>query len=302
MAAVLLVTASCGSPTSDGSGPAEVGTVSWQQQDLTFDHPADWTWVAVDANVRSKGFTVLGLLATVPIDVDRMCKGNAKRQKCNLRKYDLQPGTLVATITTGQSHASDVWQEEAPADATAMSAGGMPALLHEESDADGDLRLRWSIARPDAAGGWYEIAAELRGPGETAMRQQLDALVQSVAFDPPVELLPDDNRSLSDMAFEAMKELKADRQDGTAYSCFLDRPGVRPGVLDRIPGARPLVNKLPVSCSFRAEAPRWNVWRLSLRYSWAALGDRKAGSWLVTQWVAADGKLGAMSAGGDKVP
>lgn len=73
-------------------------------------------------------------------------------------------------------------------------------------------------------------------------------------------------------------------------------------MVDRLPGARPLANKLPVGCSFRAEATRWNVCRLSLRYSWAALGDRAAGSWLVTQWVTADGKLAARSAGGDKAP
>jgi hypothetical protein len=134
------------------------------------------------------------------------------------------------------------------------------------------------------------------------MRQQLVALVTSIAFEPPAEPLPTDKRSLTDMAFEAMKQLKSDPRDGAAFGCFLDRPGVRPGVVDRMPGVRPLANKLPVGCSFRAEATAWNAWRLSLRYSWAALGDRHAGSWLVTQWVTADGELAGRSTEGDKVP
>jgi hypothetical protein len=303
LAAVVLVMAACGSQASDGSGkPAAVGTVQWQHEDLSFEHPANWTWLPFDADVHDQKATVLGYLATVPIDLRQICTGKAKRLKCDFDNYELQPGTLAVTITTGQGLSSDVWQDEAPAEATALTAGGMPALLREERDAEDDVLLSWSVARPGAAGTWYQIDAELRGPGDEALRQQLDALVKSIAFEPPVEPLPTDKRSLTDMAFDAMQLLKSDPHDGTAFGCFLDRPGVRPGVVDRMPGARPLGYKLPVGCSFRAEATRWNAWRLSLRYSWAAIGDRHAGSWLVTQWVTADGELGARSTGGDKVP
>jgi hypothetical protein len=303
LAAVLLITAACGSPASDGSGgAAAVGTVPWQQDDLAFEHPSNWTWLPFKKAVRDKDATVLGYLATTPIDLDAICSGSKKHPKCDVDGYDLQPGTLVVTITTGHDLSADVWQDEPGADATALIAGGMPALLREGSDADNDILLSWSIARPDASGGWYQVDAEMRGPGEAAMRQQLDALLTSVAFEPAVEPLPTDKRALSDMAFEAMKQLKADKRDGAAFGCFLDRPGVRPGVVERLPGARPLSGKLPVGCSFRAEATRWNAWRLSLKYSWAALGDRSAGSWLVTQWVTADGKLGARSAAGDRAP
>jgi hypothetical protein len=303
LAGVVLVAAACGSPASDDTGnTAAVGTVAWQHEDLTFEHPANWTWLPFDREVGTKRSTVLGYLATVPIDVDQICRGKAKRPKCDFDNYDLQAGTLAVTITTGRDLASDVWQDETPADATALTAGGMPALRREVSDVDDDVLLSWSIARPDAAGGWYQLDAEVRGPEEAAMRQQLEALVASVAFEPPVEPLPDDRRSLTDMAFEAMQRLKADPDDGPAYGCFLDRPGVRPGAVDRMPGVRPLANRLPVGCSFRAEATRWNAWRLSLRYSWAAIGDRHAGSWLVSQWVTADGELGGRSTGGDKVP
>jgi hypothetical protein len=278
-----------------------VGTVPWQHEDVSFAYPANWTWLPFDTEVGTKHSTVLGYLSSVPIDLDAICTGKKKHPKCDFDNYARQPGSLAVTIAAGHGVSSDVWQDETPAGATALTAGGMPALFREDSNADDGVLLSWSIARPDAAG-WYEIAAELRGPGDEAMRQQLDALVKSVAFDPPAEPLPTDKRSLTDMAFEAMKKLKADPHDGAAYGCFLDRPGVRPGVVDRVPGARPLVNKLPVGCSFRAEATRWNLWRLSLRYSWAALGDRSAGSWLVTQWVTPDGKLGASSSGGDKLP
>ncbi|HYN64569.1 MAG TPA: hypothetical protein VES36_08195 [Candidatus Limnocylindrales bacterium] len=303
LAAILLVTASCGSAGPDGSSSAaDVDMVPWQHKDLTFDHRTDWAWLPTDPEIQTKKFTVLGYLATVPIDVDQICTGTAKRQKCNFANYALKPGTLVVTIMTGQALSADVWQDETPGDASAMTAGGMPSVFRESSDADEHLLLSWRIARPDAAGGWYQIGAELRGPGEAAMRQQLEALIGSVVFEPPVEPLPTDRRSVNDMAYDAMKQLRADPDDGSSYDCFLDRPGARPGVVDRIPGAPRLATSLSVSCSFRAEATRWNVWRLSLRYSWAAIGDRRAGSWLVTQWVTADGMLGASSAAGDKVP
>jgi hypothetical protein len=303
LAAVLLITAACGSSASDGNGgAAEVGTAPWQREDLAFVHPANWTWLPFKNEVKVKDATVLGYLATAPIDLHAICSGSKKHPKCDVHGYELQPGTLVVTITTGHDLSADVWQDEPAADATALTAGGMPALLREGSDADNDTLLSWSISRPDASGGWYQLDAELRGPGEAEMRQQLDALVTSVAFEPEVEPLPTDKRSLTDMAFEAMQRVKAGKRDGAAFGCFLDRPGVRPGVVESLPGARRLSGKLPVGCSFRAEATRWNAWRLSLRYSWAALGDRSAGSWLVTQWVTADGKLGARSTGGDRAP
>lgn len=157
LAAVLLVSAACGSPASDGSGDAAgVGTVPWQHEDLTFDHPANWTWLPFYGTVHIKKTTALGYLATVPIDLDAICKGKAKHQKCDVDNYQLQPGSLVVTITTGQSLSSDVWQDETPADATAMTAGGMPALFREARDADEDLLFSWSIARP-AAAGWYQF-------------------------------------------------------------------------------------------------------------------------------------------------
>jgi hypothetical protein len=303
LAAVLLVTASCGSPSSNASDAAAgAGTVPWQRENLTFDRPADWAWLPFEPAVRTKQRTVLGYLATIPIDVDRICKGNKKHPKCNFDDYDLQPGKVAVTIMSGQGLASDVWQDEIPADATELSVAGMPALFREETGEDDHVTLSWTVARPDAAGGWYEISAETRGPAAGPLRQQLDALIGSVTFEPAVASLPSDKRSLTDMAFEAMQRLRANRRDGADYDCFLDRPGTRPGVVERLPGAPQLSGQLPVSCSFRAEATRWNVWRLHLRYSWAALGDRPAGSWLVTQWVTADGKLGPSSSGGDQVP
>jgi hypothetical protein len=302
LVAVLLVTAACGSTSSDASDAAAgAGTVAWQHENLTFNRPADWTWVPLEPEMSTKHLAVLGYLATIPIDPDRICKGNAKRPKCNFANYHLQPGTLAVTIMAGQGLSSDVWQDEVPADATELTVGGMPALFREKTGVDDRVIRSWTVARPDAAGGWYQISAETRGPGEEEAWQQLDALIGSVAFEPAVAPLPTDKRSLTEMAFEAMQRLR-DRRDGPDYDCFLDRPGTRPGVVERLPGAPPLFGRLPVSCSFRAEATRWNMWRLRLRYSWAALGDRPAGSWTVTQWVTAEGKLGPSSSAGDEVP
>lgn len=297
---VVVVLVACGSPISTPSPQAsQPETVAWQQQNVTFAHPVRWQWYPFDPAIHTNRFDVLGYLATAPIDVAQICSRSANPRGCDVGAFVLEPGSLAVTIRSGTSLSADVWQDEAPPDTQATTAGGMPALSREQLADDGVLQLQWMIARPDVAGGWFELSAKIRGPGEAAARQELADLLASVAFVPPVEPLPDEDRALTDIGVDTLTELRAPRRARPAYACFPDRPGARPGVVDSLPGMRRLKKPLPVSCSLRVEATRWNLYRVRLRYAWADMAGRSAGSYLITYWVTADGRLDASLAEGD---
>jgi hypothetical protein len=302
LAAVLLAVSACSSPApSDDAGPGAPTSVAWHQQNLTFDHPGSWSWMPMEPAGHTAKFDVLGVLATVPLDGSGVCtKAGKKKQKCDFSSYALEPGSLAVTVLAGASLSADVWQDEAPADAEPSTAGGMPALFREQLTDDGNLQLQWRVARPDAAGGWFQLSAEIHPPGEAAARQELADLIASIAFDPAPapEPLLDDNQTLSEVAASALQQLRASKH-GASYACFPDQPGSRPGVVERLPGKKPLASALAVSCSIRAETTRWNHYRVRLRYAWPALGDQTAGSYVVTAWVTTDGRLDASLAEGD---
>jgi hypothetical protein len=71
-------------------------------------------------------------------------------------------------------------------------------------------------------------------------------------------------------------------------------------VVQQLPGLARLKEPLAVACSLRAEATRWNQYRVRLRYAWPSLAGRRAGEYMVTQWVAPDGTLGPVQVGGDR--
>jgi hypothetical protein len=297
---LVALASACGAPAdnaSQSSGP--VATVAWQHDNVKLSHPADWQSIPFEPARHTNRFDVLGYLSSVPIDANQVCGARANANRCDFGAYDLVPGGVVVTITDGDSLAADVWQDEAPPDAEPTTIGGMPALASEELTDDGNLHLQWTVARPGAAGSWLALSAEVRPPGEEGARQQLAALIASVAFIPPPEPVADENSVLDQVAANALQQLRASRKQRPTYECFPDRPGARPGVVDRLPGTKRLTEPLPVNCSMRADATRWNLYRVRFRFAWADMAGRSAGSYLITQWLTADGELDASLAEGD---
>jgi hypothetical protein len=294
----LLALAACGGGTPSGSQPSEAATVAQQVDDLAFSRPSTWQWSALDTPVAAGDGDVVGYLVTPGIDAASLCSA-ADTEACALTADDIGAGSLVVELSSGSALSADVWQDEPPADAQAVMAAGMPALYRESTDAEDQL-LSWTVARPETAGGWYRFEARLRGPGQDALRLQLESLVASLTFEPAPVAPADDRVTLTRVAATALEELRHEPKGRRQFECFDEQAGTRPGVVQELPGMKRLAEPLAVSCSLRAEATRWNQYRVRLRYAWPSLADRTAGEYVVTQWVAPDGTLGPSQAGGDK--
>ena len=298
MMGMLLAVAACGGGTpSDGQASAPAA-VPQQVDDLTFTRPSNWQWSALESPVPVENGAVVGYLVSPGVDAAALCSDD-KAEACALSAADIGAGSAAVELTSGSSLAADVWQDEAPADAEAMTTGGMPALYREATEGEDQL-LSWTVARPEPAGGWYRLDARLRGPGQEALRAQLESLVGSITFAPPPVAPADDRVSLMQVAATALASLRDSRGGRRQYECFDEQAGSRPGVVEQLPGMKRLREPLAVACSLRAEATRWNQYRVRLRYAWPSLAGRSAGEYVVTQWVAPDGTLGPSQAGGDK--
>lgn len=294
----LLALAACGGGTPSSARPSESATVAQQVDDLAFSRPSTWQWTALDTPVQAGVGDVVGYLVTPGIDAAALC-GADDTDACALAADDIGAGSLAVELTSGSSLSADVWQDQPPGDAEAMTAAGMPALYRESTDGDDQL-LSWTIARPETAGGWYRLDARLRGPGQEALRSELESLVASLSFEPAPLTPADDRVSLAQIAASALDELRHEPRGRRQFECFDEQAGTRPGVVDELPGMKRLAAPLAVSCSLRAEATQWNQYRVRLRYAWPSLAGRAAGEYVVTQWVAPDGTLGPSQTGGDK--
>jgi hypothetical protein len=64
-----------------------------------------------------------------------------------------------------------------------VTVGGRQARFAEEATDRESVMLRWAIADPYAS--YLAVWAEIQGPGEGRLRDQVRALVDSIAFTPP---------------------------------------------------------------------------------------------------------------------
>lgn len=298
MMGLVLAVAACGGSTPSDGQPGAPAAVPQQVDDLAFTRPSNWQWSALESPVELDDGAVVGYLVSPGVDAAALCSGDDVAA-CALGAEDIGAGSAAVELTSGSSLAADVWQDEAPADAEAMTAGGMPALYREATEGEDQL-LSWTVARPERAGGWYRLDARLRGPGQDGLRAQLESLVGSIAFEPAPVAPADDRVTLMQVAATALASLRDQRGGRRQYECFDEQAGSRPGVVQQLPSMKRLAEPLAVACSLRAEATRWNQYRVRLRYAWPSLAGRSAGEYIVTQWVAPDGTLGPSQAGGDK--
>ncbi|HET6744649.1 MAG TPA: hypothetical protein VFH90_02235, partial [Candidatus Limnocylindria bacterium] len=298
LAVLVLVGCRTDAPSGSVDGQDRAGLVRRQVEDVVFWHPREWAWFGID-DAPVIRFTVLGYLATIPIDTESMCTRTANSVECNFARYQLAPGTLTIRVTSGgRPGGGPVWDDNVPAGMQRVVVAGMPGLF-DEQPGDGTRILHWSIARPNAMWNSYEIFAEIRPPNEAEMRAQIEAMLASLEFVPAVQVLPADPDAAHDAARLGIAALRADPTDGPTYACMPAEPGARQGITNRLPmntfGGAPL----PVTCTLHIEATRWQMWRMRLTWAWTDADNRTAGEYEVIQWLQADGSLGAVQAGGD---
>lgn len=283
-------------PTSTSGEP---GLAHYSNGGITFDYPASWH---PSGQVLNQHYiTILGYIGTG--------NGNDYCQQVTPGPGDSFIGGAFCTadepVEAGQVLVKILTQDGPPsippvidpADPSGLVAGqryvtvgGVPAIFTEQGTASHPL-LTWEISMPGGVWGKYRVQAEMRDPGVAGMRAQVEALIATVGFDPPVPVLnPADGPKIAAIAIA--KE-KADKQ---ILACFPSEPGASASeTIDRVPTwDQPLARPLPVTCSTAIEPLSIGLWKLTLTMSWTAATDREAGSTTTIVYVDPDGTPGTM--------
>jgi hypothetical protein len=162
-----------------GSGQPAVLTL--RDGDLGLDYPSTWRVFRYD--VPSSFSRLVAYLGT--IDVPDPCERTTAMLSCD-RSFRLQPGSVVVTITAWGFPGRTAIDQPAPG-AVRVEVGGLPGLRESQlpfPETGADEAIAWRFARPDSIDNWYEIRADIRGPGVEALLAEVQALVDSVRYGP----------------------------------------------------------------------------------------------------------------------
>ncbi len=265
------------------SSPAPSGSTVLNTGGLVLEYPS--SWARFDYDMTGSYSTLVTYLATVP--VGDPCTRTANSVSCGSAPYELAPGTLVVEIV-----AAGIIEEEMDLALMPLTIAGMPASFRlEPSGADG-RRMVWEIARTSMS--LFRITADLRGPGLDALQEQVAAMVEGLAFNPPVVPLPDDPDQLRPAAAAALVvALNSLRINSPEVACFSTVPGEARNAVVVISGRPGPRDAVPVTCSSRVEASRLQMWKVVLTIKLDE-PTSELGTVVFTQWVTADGQAGNM--------
>lgn len=288
IAALVLLTVSgaCSSP-----GPTGEASDHETTRELTFGHlvlayPASWRLTEPDFVTSFS--SIDAYLSTIP--VPDPCHPIPNGMECSGSAYQLAPGSLVVTVGSEYMHGPG--EEVLP-----LTIAGMPAAFERVDPPPNTLasaRLQWRIATGPSA--WHVITADVRGPGTDRMIEQVTRMIDSLRFEPAVQPLPVDPDERA-AAAERILVLTLNRlaADSAAYRCFPRVPGrAIPSILSQLPMGPVLTEAVPVICSSRVDATRYQMWKvtLTIQFSDPNNGD---GPIVTEQWVASDGALGQLT-------
>ena len=162
-----------------GCGALPERTVEWDNGELSFDYPASWTDWGPEEPISLRRPTVLAYIGTIPVDPNEICTIGRTTARCDFDAYGMEPGGVVVAFVRW-----DVPSIGPPAGlGEPATVGGREARFAEESTGHDSVILRWAIDDPYAS--YLAVWAEIQGPDEAALRRQVQALVDSIAFTPP---------------------------------------------------------------------------------------------------------------------
>jgi hypothetical protein len=173
-----------------------------------------------------------------------------------------------------------------------VTVGGLPAIFAEGTDSTTPT-LDWTLSVPEQLISRYLIHVEMKGPGLDQMRAQVEALVASVSYDPPVPVLkPADGPRIA-----AIGLTKATAND-SSFACFPKVPGATAtATITQFPMYSTLSKPLPVTCTTEIQPFSIGLWKMTLTESWTAASDRSAGSLTTTLWLDHTGSPGEEDGG-----
>jgi hypothetical protein len=178
------------SPSATSMAPTSA-PARFQEAGLVFDYPASWHVYHYD--MFSSFSTLVAYLATVPVrdPCTRTVTSESTSISCNAISYALEPDTLVVRLESWGFPGFNILDAD-PGGGARTTVGGLPAIRAVEDRAfAGTIRtITWTLARPGSVDNSYKITAELRGPDLDRLEAQVDAMVASLRYDPPVVPLP----------------------------------------------------------------------------------------------------------------
>jgi hypothetical protein len=270
-------------------------TAHFAAQGYAFDYPATWHFYPL--RLLSSHFSVVGYLASQPIDPGSICQSDGNGTSCNFGGYTLEPGRLAIEIADWSWPPDDpvaFWDH--PTNGRRAVVDEMPAIVDETPGASGTA-LTWQVASPDQIGDWIQFDADIRDPGVAPGRIAVEALIQSFRFDPPPAALRLD--AADAIGNGALAVLRA--SDPEAYACF---PPVGQRVVGSVTGlpSAPLRQALPALCSTTITSTDIGFWRLELVAGWGVDPSEPTMQYTTVQWLLPDGTPTSQSSGGDNLP
>ena len=302
----MLVLGACSaspSPSPSASGIAApspsspvAGLARFTHDDWSVEYPAAWRFYPI-ANFYFSFYSLAGYLASTRVDTSQICQTTPTSASCNSRGYALPPDNVVITAGNGGAPMVDpIAFYDHPSQGMPARVGGMAAVFTEDQQGVDRVLLTWKIARPTAFGNWVQLEADIRGPGESELRSEVEALIASFRFTPQPRPISTDPAVARGMARKALAKLKTD----SAYACYPDEAGApRAATITKIPDGPSLSSPLSVTCSAMIASTDIGFWKLDLTIAWDAAGARKAGTNHLVQWLQPDGSFGASSGSGD---
>jgi hypothetical protein len=282
-------------PTASSS-PAPAGSLAHFDRDgLAFDYPASWKTSVSGLNMHY--ITILDFLGTgsglatctaiTPGPSDKFISS----EECGAN-LTVGAGQVMVELSRGDGPG-----QRGPIDSSDLNAlsagqryvtvGGLPAIFEDQG-----ATLDWTLSVPGDINSRYIIHVEMKSPGTDQMRAQVEALVASISYDPPVPVLdPADGPRIA-----AIGLAQASAKD-SSLACFPSVPGATAtATVLQLPGYS-ILQALPVICETEIEPVPIGLWKLTLTESWTAASDRAAGSLTTTIWLAPDGTPGETEGG-----
>ena len=279
------------------------GLTHFDRDGLAFDYPASWKTSVSGFNMHY--VTILDFLGTGSGTAN--CKTTTpgpgdqftESQECGA-DLTVGPGQVVVTLSS-----SDGPPRSGPIDpndpngigpgGTYVTVGGLPAVFDGQSQSvSADVALSWTLSVPGQLMSRYVVQADIKGPGVDQMRAQVEALVASIRYSPPVPVLdPADGPRIAAIGLAQIKSW------GPEYACFPSQTGeTATATITQFPGYSSLQRPLPVTCETAIEPEAIGLWKMTLTESWTAASDRSTGSLATTVWLDPDGTPGMTQGGG----
>ena len=154
-------------------------TLEWDNGELSFRYLASWTDWGPDEPISLRRPTLLVYFGTVPVDPDQICTIGRASARCDFSAYEMAPGGVAVAFV--RWNVPSIGPPEGLGES--VTVGGREARFADEETDRGTRMLRWAIADPYAS--YLAVWAEIQGPGEDRLRDQVEALIASIEFTAP---------------------------------------------------------------------------------------------------------------------